>query len=267
MTVASELVDRLRKHYIKEPNPGGIFIAECGLNNSWGPQRRVDAVHVGFTKTSGQILRGHEIKVSRADWLHELDQPEKASTWADACHEWWLVTPEARIVHPGELPPGWGHMVPDPRAKVRFRNIVPAERRAPETHAVPWEIARSLLARMDTLNRGDRQSERREIEDAARERIQAEFDARQQRNDGLPFEIRRKVEVHDELVRLLGDDPDAWKTSRELLAAAALAPDVNRLVDNYSQGSLDQLAADLDATLTAVRGAAFTLHALARSRS
>ena len=77
------LLGVLRRHYVRRQDfPGGIFLPECGLNGTTG--RRVDAVHIGFTATSGRILRGHEIKVSRSDWLTELSKVDKASTWA-----WW----------------------------------------------------------------------------------------------------------------------------------------------------------------------------------
>ncbi len=69
---ASALTERLRRHYLPRPDqPGGIFLPECGLNNGYAQQRRCDALHIGFTSTTGRVLRGHEIKVTRADWLTE----------------------------------------------------------------------------------------------------------------------------------------------------------------------------------------------------
>lgn len=47
-------------------------------------------------------LIGHEVKVSRADWLHELKQPEKAEAWKRFCHEWYLVVSDAAIVREGD---------------------------------------------------------------------------------------------------------------------------------------------------------------------
>lgn len=153
---AAALLDRLSRHYAgRRPGPtdpaGGVFLTEVGLNNG-GQQRRVDAVHIGFTASSGHLLRGHEVKVSRADWLHELDQPGKAETWASQCHEWWLITPHPSIVHAGELPAGWGHMVADPRSKNRFKILVRADRK-PTDFTPSWLIVRSLFARLDTIHR------------------------------------------------------------------------------------------------------------------
>lgn len=149
MSVTKTLVDVLRRHYIKRADaPGGVFIPECGLNNGFSKQSRCDALYVGFTSTSGRLLVGHEIKVSRADWLHELAQPDKASVWADQCHVWWLVTPDPSIVQPGELPHGWGHMVPGGRGS-RMKVITAAEVRSERVPS--WLIMRSILARLDTL--------------------------------------------------------------------------------------------------------------------
>lgn len=57
-------------------------------------------------------VHGFEVKVSRADWLAELRQPDKANTFAVHTDFWWLVVSDKAIVHPGELPRGWGLLTP-----------------------------------------------------------------------------------------------------------------------------------------------------------
>ncbi|QTV79468.1 hypothetical protein [Microbacterium sp. NIBRBAC000506063] len=54
-----------------------------------------------------QSVHGFEVKVSRADWLTELRDPEKAEAWARYCHYFWLVVADKTIVH-DDLPDGWG---------------------------------------------------------------------------------------------------------------------------------------------------------------
>ncbi len=145
----ADLMTRLQRHYIKpsEPLPGGIFVPEVGQNGSWGASSRCDAVYVGFTSTSGRILVGHEVKASRSDWLHELAQIHKADAWADQCHEWWLVTVPG-VVHDGELPAGWGLMVPGP-STTRMKVVQRAQQ---HLERVPsWDAVRSIMARQDTL--------------------------------------------------------------------------------------------------------------------
>lgn len=68
-----------------------------------------------------QSIHGHEIKVSRADWLTELRNPEKAAGWKHWCNYWWLVVANPSIVAAGELPQGWGLMAPDCNGALRAR--------------------------------------------------------------------------------------------------------------------------------------------------
>lgn len=98
-------------------------------------------------------LIGHEVKVSRSDWLHELKQPEKAEAWKRFCHEWYLVVSDATIVRDGELPDGWGLMVSHGRS---LRLVTRAARLRPEpmgmnqvaalTRAVMQTEARAAVA-------------------------------------------------------------------------------------------------------------------------
>lgn len=66
----------------------------------------------GVGAGSGPKLHGHEVKVSRSDWLTELKDPSKAEAFAKYCDFWWLVSGDKSIVRDGELPRGWGLMVP-----------------------------------------------------------------------------------------------------------------------------------------------------------
>ena len=147
--ITEDLLGRLRRHYIKpgQAFAGGVFVPECGVNGTDRPQRRCDALYVGFTATSGRLLVGHEVKASRSDWLHEIDQPDKAGQWADQCHEWWVVAAPG-VVQIGELPHGWGLMEPG-RSKTRMAVKVKAERHAGRVPA--WWAVRSIMARLDTL--------------------------------------------------------------------------------------------------------------------
>lgn len=146
----TDLLSLLRRHYIKPGLnlPGGVFVPEVGGNGSWGASARADAIYVGFTTSSGRILVGHELKVSRADWLNELNKPGKADQWADQCHQWWLVVNDPSIVKPGELPPGWGLMSPG-TSRTRMAIHTPADVKT--DHAPSWEAMRSVMARIDTL--------------------------------------------------------------------------------------------------------------------
>lgn len=154
-TITTDVLGRLRRHYLPpQPMPGGVFVTEVGENGAWGASRRCDALYVGFTSSSGRLLIGHEIKATRADWLHELAQPDKADTWADQCHEWWLVTVPG-VVADGELPDGWGLMTPG-RSRTRM-TVVQRARRHPD-RTPSWGAVRSIMARLDTLQRQEIQT-------------------------------------------------------------------------------------------------------------
>jgi len=60
---------------------------------------------------SKQALIGHEVKVSRSDWLTELRDPVKSERIKRYCDYWYLVVSDASIVKADELPEGWGLMV------------------------------------------------------------------------------------------------------------------------------------------------------------
>ena len=77
----------------------------------------------GYGANSGPKLHGHEVKVSRSDWLTELRDPEKAEAFRRYCDFWWLVVSDKDIVKPGELPEDWGLMVAHGRS---VRILTPA---------------------------------------------------------------------------------------------------------------------------------------------
>lgn len=148
-TSSTELLARLRRHYLKPgPYPGGVFIPE--VTHEGHGARRVDALHVGFIRSRGLHLVGHELKVSRSDWLRELDDPTKADVWASQCHAWYVVAPSTAIVPSEELPNGWGLLVIDPRTKTRLRTVVPA-RVNPDVDP-DWRTMLAVIKRLDTLH-------------------------------------------------------------------------------------------------------------------
>jgi hypothetical protein len=70
---------------------------------------RIDFLAVGCWASTGYDVHGHEIKVSRSDWLRELKKTGKADSQMIRCDYWWLVAP-AGVLKDGELPSDWGFM-------------------------------------------------------------------------------------------------------------------------------------------------------------
>ncbi len=89
--------------------------AYCGFAG-WsalnGPRvmRTADFLAQDLWENQGLNLHGHEVKVSRSDWLHELADPTKAEAIKRYCDRWWLVVPTKAIVR-DDLPDDWGLLV------------------------------------------------------------------------------------------------------------------------------------------------------------
>lgn len=176
---ASHLLTRLERHLVNPADPGGVFAREVCVNGESGQGRRCDALHAGFTRASGMLLAGFEVKVSRADWRTELENPSKAETWASACHEWWIVAPSTDVVPVEELPAGWGLLLPPAQERhTRFRIAKPATRRDPETFSPPWWAVRSFMARLSTLERKDTNAIRRALLTQVTEEVRAAEETR-----------------------------------------------------------------------------------------
>ena len=83
--------------------------------------------------------------MSRSDWLTELRAPQKAMAWSRHCHQWLLVVPDRSIVRAGELPDGWGLMVPDSTGKLRLRTAPTPRQPDPLPTPVLAQLARAAL--------------------------------------------------------------------------------------------------------------------------
>lgn len=149
------MLDALHERYnnrtaIARGNGARWVCAEHVRNDSgFFAARTADFMAMDMWPSTGNAIHGHEVKVSRSDWLAELRKPEKAYPFVEMVDYWWLAVPSAAIVKEGELPNGWGLLVLGPhglRAKVRaprlHRGGVTSLR---EPRDVPRGFAASLL--------------------------------------------------------------------------------------------------------------------------
>lgn len=123
---SSGLIARLRVRY---PEPEHAFFEEVSNAAGFSRSRSADAIAMNTWPSRGLTIHGFEVKVDRSDWVRELKDPAKAEAFVKRCHCWWLVLGDAAIVHPGELPQGWGLLVPHGKG---LKVVVEAERREPE---------------------------------------------------------------------------------------------------------------------------------------
>ncbi len=113
--------------------PAYITLEEVRDATGFDGNRTADAIAISLYRSRGKAIYGFEMKVSRADWLKELRQPEKAESIMRYCNYWALVVPDKNIVKPGELPPSWGMYVAQ---KSRLKCIVPC----PKLDPLPMSI-------------------------------------------------------------------------------------------------------------------------------
>ena len=93
------------------PAPAFVTLEEVRDATGFDGHRTADAIAVSLYRSRGKAIWGFEFKVSRADWLKELKQPEKAESILRYCNYWALVVPSKDIVKDGELPGSWGMYV------------------------------------------------------------------------------------------------------------------------------------------------------------
>jgi hypothetical protein len=102
---AGQVREALRKRYSA---PAFALFEEVGNATGFGCSRHADAVAVSLWPSRGLSIQGIEIKVSRSDWVHELNDPAKADAIQTYCDHWWLAVGDETIVQAGELPENWG---------------------------------------------------------------------------------------------------------------------------------------------------------------
>jgi hypothetical protein len=116
MTTERDMLDRLNTRYGKFSGNGIRYTRaeHVKITTGFDSRRIADYIAVDLynePRGGGPTVHGHEVKVSRSDWLTELRDPTKAEQFAQYCDYWWLVVADKDIVKTGELPPKWGLMV------------------------------------------------------------------------------------------------------------------------------------------------------------
>lgn len=111
--------------------------------------RTADAFAMSLWPSRGLNIIGFEVKVSRTDWIRELRRPEKAEDIAQYCDQWYLVVGDASIMQPGELPPTWGLIIPDPKKGLKISVVAPQLKKPkPIDKVMLAGILRNISSRM-----------------------------------------------------------------------------------------------------------------------
>ena len=244
----SAVLEALERHYRKPgaARDGEILIPEV---QAPGSQRRADLVRIGMWASRGTGVDVHEVKVSRADWLRELDDPAKAEAWWPYCNRFWLVAVPG-VVAAGELPAGWG-LLELPASGRRFKAVVQAETRKDIRLTVPLlvELLRradnARLAEIDRIRQQHREDTWKLNEEWRRRKAEGE----------LPRATRERLEALEKVEEALG------------MPLAKYPAGLSRGVQDLTAEELAELLADARAHVTAQRKDATVARRAARLRA
>ena len=148
------MLDALQRRYTSDGGNGDRWIRAEHVRNGTGfmgydaesgkcrgPLRTADFVAIDGWESKQHVIHGHEVKVSRSDWLTELRAPEKAEAFRPYCDYWWLVVSDRRIVQLGELPYNWGMIARLADGSLRVIHQAP---RNGERLLLPWPMTVGL---------------------------------------------------------------------------------------------------------------------------
>ena len=99
----------LRTHFHA---PEWVLLPQVRNAAGFSATRTADALAMSVWPSRGLHMYGVEIKVSRGDWLRELKNPKKSDDIGQFCDFWFVAAGSESIVADGELPAGWGLLVP-----------------------------------------------------------------------------------------------------------------------------------------------------------
>lgn len=122
------MIDLLHERYgTRSQGNGNRYVAMSHVRSDAGfdAERTADFMALDLWPSKGLVLHGHEVKISRSDWLNELKDPEKAGAFIPHVDYWWLVIADKDMVKPGELPAEWGMMALGGDGKLRVVKQAP----------------------------------------------------------------------------------------------------------------------------------------------
>jgi len=158
----SGVFEALEAHYCGAEK--WVIVPQIPDATSFNKCRTCDAMAFHCWRSEGIAVHGFEIKVSRADWLNELQKPEKSEGFIKRSHYWWIAAPE-NIVKLEELPATWGLRVVSKNEDGTYSSRVkrPATYNANATWDVHFIVA---LARACYQKSPDRQVDQKMVSEA-----------------------------------------------------------------------------------------------------
>lgn len=175
---ASQVLAELSAH--KWSGNAYAWLYEVRSHTGYKPgERYADALVMSCWPSRGLWLAGVEVKVSRQDFLHELEQPEKSDRIQRFCDHWWLCT-SPDVARIDEIPEAWGWIeVVSPRRHAIRKEApkLPAEQITREFLASALRNSAEASERLATVKVSLRDERDAEREKKLREREDAAFEA------------------------------------------------------------------------------------------
>lgn len=208
------------------PFRGDAFVWLSEVRNGTGytkVERYADGLVLSVWPSRGIWLAGIEIKVSRSDWLRELENPEKSAAIQQWCDYWYIATPPG-IVQPGELPETWGHYVIE-NGKAKLAKAAPKLEAKPLDKGFVASILRNYQKAIDAASESARAEERKK---AAEEygadtvtKLKRELYQAKRRADDLQYRVsslEESIRLQKETFAALGMDyvPTCQKQREEI---------------------------------------------------
>ena len=101
--------DVLSAIFARHEGPEWVRFAEVADGTGANSRRRADAICMNIWPSKGYAIHGFEIKVTRADFMHEMKDITKAEAVGKYCDFWWLAAPVGMVMVE-EVPATWGLM-------------------------------------------------------------------------------------------------------------------------------------------------------------
>lgn len=179
---ADELYDLLLLRY---QAPEWVVLPEVANGTGFSREQRryADAIGISTFPSRGLSICGFEIKVSRADWLNERKNPQKAEAISKYCNEWWLVVPEKEMAPVDEIPQRWGLLVKSGKYLKAIKK--------PEFNKEPTPIDMPLLAALCRRLQDEKAGmlnamvPRKDLEPEITRRVESELQWRANQNERL----------------------------------------------------------------------------------
>lgn len=219
--------------------PEWAILFEVGDATGARHTRFADAVAMSLWPSRGLDLHGMEIKVSKYDWQHERQHPEKAETIAAYCDFWWLVTGPGVVQRREEIPTAWGWLEYDGTRLVTIKE--PART---EAKTCDRKFLAALLRRAHKTDQAmidaemARREEQREAAFDARVKQQAEYlvhDRGELRKAVEAFEKASGISISDSRLGYWAHDAEKVGKAVRLVRDLRLAQDgYGSLIDAFS---------------------------------